>query len=819
MGDASSEDILSNTERKAIDAHLLSKSTFAEGVNHISRPDVWCDKDKVKKPRRMILVVGNNRLYAFKPQTGKIDFDFSLWDIVRLSSDKPNEFSIQLRNDTTYTFTFDYKEDTSEIIAAVHFLFAAAFPGLPLAQRLIVNITPKEREKEIFEDDFINPADADENDGNDGYGNLGPPDVGMCGGFPMTYMAFCDHAQIPPLADLPWHVDNVLGANDSNRKFDSSNCGGDRLAPSIKPTLMSLAINTYFTELKLTQLKLSYEGLISIAQAVSQNRTLRGLTLSHLHIVKDSFDRLVDALALPSSRLPLTYLDLSGTPIEDKGMCALAGYIKSSPHLLSTLLLSDCNASKVGFMALGDALASSDRMVRTLTRLDLSLNKIEADASNALSAYFARTSALTTLSLAMTAASFAQLKRCPTLTNLDISANKPAKSNMAGDFVKFVAGSPQLSTLVLSNTPHVSDVLEDLLGWKNGSSNTPSLTSLDVSESDIADDAMERLFVLIGGHPKLRNLNVSGNFVKGKAKTRVPAIEALMKMLDEKGKTSDPIVSLIMSGSQKAHLKTDLAPVLFSLMNNSSLTHLDIKGHQAGDLCAIALGKLLQTNNTLTSLHWDENATSLAGFIQFKIGLSRNKSLKVIPFPLTDMFGAQSAESAATSKDLLITLANEIQAMIDTNNAAGHHLPRSTSSSSLALGVSRSGSLTSISSFSQSTSSSSISSLAEGNGGGGGGGLVPTSTSTPPSKSPSSSFISSTTVPLPRISSSSSSSSSSVLSPTKSMEGLHLVEIGAPGLPLPRRSPSEVNIHATIDTRAALSLFADLKGYTAGATE
>jgi Ran GTPase-activating protein (RanGAP) involved in mRNA processing and transport len=66
--------------------------------------------------------------------------------------------------------------------------------------------------------------------------------------------------------------------------------------------------------------------------------------------------------------------------------------------------------------------------------------------------------------------------------------------------------------------------------------------------------------------------------------------------------------------SAKSHpLKNDLLPFIFALGENTSLTELDISGHQMGNTGAIALAKSLQTNNSLTKLLWDENQTGILG--------------------------------------------------------------------------------------------------------------------------------------------------------------------------------------------------------------
>lgn len=65
-------------------------------------------------------------------------------------------------------------------------------------------------------------------------------------------------------------------------------------------------------------------------------------------------------------------------------------------------------------------------------------------------------------------------------------------------------------------------------------------------------------------------------------------------------------------------LRQDLLPLLAVISLNTTLTSLDVSGHQMGNKGATALGKALQINNTLLHLAWDENATTLPGFSYFK---------------------------------------------------------------------------------------------------------------------------------------------------------------------------------------------------------
>jgi len=61
-----------------------------------------------------------------------------------------------------------------------------------------------------------------------------------------------------------------------------------------------------------------------------------------------------------------------------------------------------------------------------------------------------------------------------------------------------------------------------------------------------------------------------------------------------------------------------LIPLIDAIGTNDSIVYLDISGNNLGNRGAMAMSKALQTNTTLTTLHWDENGTTLQGFRNFR---------------------------------------------------------------------------------------------------------------------------------------------------------------------------------------------------------
>lgn len=101
-----------------------------------------------------------------------------------------------------------------------------------------------------------------------------------------------------------------------------------------------------------------------------------------------------------------------------------------------------------------------------------------------------------------------------------------------------------------------------------------------------------------------------------------------------------PIECLVLAGGPKSQLKGELVSLIYDLATNDSLLELDVSGQAMGNRGAVALGKTLQTNNTLVTLSWDDNLTTLGGFQSFKTGIERNHSLKVMSLPILDIAAA-----------------------------------------------------------------------------------------------------------------------------------------------------------------------------------
>lgn len=161
-----------------------------------------------------------------------------------------------------------------------------------------------------------------------------------------------------------------------------------------------------------------------------------------------------------------------------------------------------------------------------------------------------------------------------------------------------------------------------------------AVTHLDLSDNDLGEDGLLLLFEGLKNAMVLKELILDRNFrLHSKNGSFIPALEALLRLLN-----TSAIISLSLVGSsQKGQLKEQLIPFLQGLCEQCNLVSLNIANNQIGPKGAVWLGNLLQLNGSLKQLEWDDNNTSLSGFIFFYRCLKSNFFLTEMNIPFTDV--------------------------------------------------------------------------------------------------------------------------------------------------------------------------------------
>jgi len=158
-------------------------------------------------------------------------------------------------------------------------------------------------------------------------------------------------------------------------------------------------------------------------------------------------------------------------------------------------------------------------------------------------------------------------------------------------------------------------------------------------ENVLGDDGIQILAESLFHNSVIRKLNLNRNFRFQTQVQRVKMIQHLSEMI---GSSILKLETLSIAGASKgtnkdSRLKESLASLLPCLCKNKYLTELDISGHTAGLQGAIALAQVLEVNNTLTKLHWDDNNTNIIGLQTVTKSLQLNNSIREMSIPISDI--------------------------------------------------------------------------------------------------------------------------------------------------------------------------------------
>jgi len=520
-----------------------------------------------------------------------------------------------------------------------------------------------------------------------------------CGGFTATYRAICNYVGVAARDDICWDIDHLVAGQKLQRfglgEFENP------IPADIHALLHSLRFNAYFTALDaadypLARDKAQLEGLL---ECMRGNTALTRLDISGIGAKPEFLAALFTTIAA-NRALPLTDINLSGNTIDAGAASALAKFLETTQHGISSLNLANCGIDKKSAPIIGSALKKNPKTASSLSVLNLANNKLEAEGSAAIAAFLSSPNMLTHLSLRSTQSSLetvvgALVRGCQELRRLDVSGSRiPPKA--VTQLVQWIKSSSQLKMLNLSSTGITADGLRDIIiaigqnvyleevqlkakdnafgdrgaaVFACGFDQMKNVRALDLADNDLGDDGVAVVAHALCQNEGLKFLDISGN-LSAKAKRTQPgsrAVEALVALLE----SDCPLESLELRGGKSAQPRLeDLLTFIYAIGVNDSLLQLNVNGNGMGNKGAIALGKMLQTNKTLHTLHWDDNGTTLPGFQAFLIGLDRNRALKTMPLPVNDISAAMKNEGAHAGEGTrLQKTVLDIQACVSRNQS------------------------------------------------------------------------------------------------------------------------------------------------------
>lgn len=628
-------------DRKAIQTLLEQRKEEASFMGWVTQRE-----DKAPAPEKRILVITANRIYAIRTG-GKVAREAHWLELTSIQSNSKSE-----SNFTFKQFKFNMTTDlTDEIIRLVRVAYHTAFPGIPEKDRIKLDISPTSRLSEL------------------------PVVEQPLGGFITTYKSLCTfYPGTEVREDIIWDMENFYAPG--NIKDFNLNEFEALSANDMKALLGALQYNTFFKALSAQGSQLDKTMVQAIADTLKVNSAIEELNLKNAGINKDGMTSISEALQA-NKNITLTSINIAQNNIEDKGMQSFANYIGSMNKGIVKLDISDCGAGKVGMSSLFNSLKKNVHMSSTLTYFDISGNKIESDGSGALSTFLASNNALRVFLLSNTFANCevvtgAILRGCKELQQLDLSSNKFAKKE-SFNISQFLQASAVLTNLNLANTgapvESYKEIISAMIGnvylkdcylnlaenklglpgarvLGNMADKLSNIASLDLRDNEFGDEGVSNVCDGFCYNTNLKHLSLAANF-KGAKKGKNHAIESIIKLIA----SECPLESLNVSGGKGSELKLEIVPFLYALATNETLKTVDISGHQMGNKGAFCLGKAIQTNDSLESLKWDNNGTTLQGFQSFAIGLSRNHSLKNMTLPINDISAALKGSEAQALSD------------------------------------------------------------------------------------------------------------------------------------------------------------------------
>ncbi|KAF6716305.1 Leucine-rich repeat-containing protein 16B [Oryzias melastigma] len=511
-----------------------------------------------------------------------------------------------------------------------------------------------------------------------------------CGGFSDTYAALCDFNEMQFKEEIQWDLDNIYHIHNSKvfNLQDFSHLDSRDLALAVA----ALSFNQWFIKIHCKELKLSMDIQQQLTFLLSRSPSLQEISLEGCGLKSDFGVKMAAALQERMS-CPLQSINLSGNPIEDKGVLALSPQLHRLDEGLKHLSLSCVSMTAKGLGSLGTVLSSNKIFPASLTHLDLSKNPGSLSTEDAmfLFSFLSSSNSLSHLDLSDTSCPldtlFVSLSAgcCSRLQHLNLARN-PFSHRKVRDVTRsiqqFFSQSWELKYVGLSATKLPAQALRLLLqGLATNNrllgleldlsscelrsagaqviqehiSEATAIKSLDISDNGF-ENHMVTLVLSVGRCPSLRQLSLGKNFAM-KSRALSDLLHRIAQLIQDE---ECPLQSLSVCDSK---LKSGVHILLSALGGHAALTELDISGNNIGDTGAKMLGKALMTNTKLRTLLWDRNNVSARGFQDVAEALERNFSLQKMPLPLADITQSYRSNPEGTKEAL-----NKIQLCLDRNN-------------------------------------------------------------------------------------------------------------------------------------------------------
>ena len=220
--------------------------------------------------------------------------------------------------------------------------------------------------------------------------------------------------------------------------------------------IKALQFNRYFQELYFPPGALfPFDLLDTLVAVLLSKNALKEISFPSTGLTSVFTKKLSTETRNAAGQLQVATLDLSGNPLEDKGVDYLGTLLAGLNYGLSILYLSNLSVSR-SMEPLCAALRKNSHFLVTLTILDLSSNSFDQESSGALGFFLAQPNMLEELNLSMTGVVFDKIadafnRGCVTnLRRLFLSNNKIATLDKLATFATL---THSLNELDLSYNP------------------------------------------------------------------------------------------------------------------------------------------------------------------------------------------------------------------------------------------------------------------------------------------------------------------------------------------------------------------------------
>lgn len=664
---------LGEGEQRYVKQIMSGRRDEASFIGNVVRTDAKSTSKSKDGSERLILIVTLYRVLWARPN-GKVVQENSLLDLKTIVSLDPKSLTLIFKDTEVSQST----EEPDIIIDCIRRAHEFCYHGLPEDRKPQLRIEPKTRASTV------------------------PRPDEPCNGIVSCYKALCDYYSVIPHRSVCWDLDNLYA---NNRSLDMKKFTSKYLDPlsdkESLPLLHSFAFNHYFTTLTIKHMKFSPQTFQGIIEAVAINSTLQELTLSDVTVTDKAekcWTMLFDGL-FGNPACALRRVFLANSPIEDKAFVPFGLWLKKYQGPLTHLDLSNTAGEKAGkstgFLAVFEAFANNKPLADSLEVLKLNGNKLER-LEPPLARVVQSSPRLHTLELSSTNLDLNVLTSLGLMNNSDksvrkltLSNNKFAKPEQWTSFLKYVE-SPvcALTELNLATTAIPVPVVKDLISKLNANIQLKlnvADNNLGKAGAQVVASIAPQMFTIVGLDMSDNALGDEGLTVLFEGLYNCPALtylnvarnwskpgstkrQAMLHALTQLlNHTNCPIESLHLAGNKENRLREDVVPLLSAIGKNKRLTELDISGHGFGDKGANQLARVLVINVMLQTIYWDDNSTGHMGLANIRDGLESNTSIRVMPLPWRDISVVMTMLQNEEDKKMLTYLLNKIETHIMEN--------------------------------------------------------------------------------------------------------------------------------------------------------